>query len=207
MKVCRRVREVHEESEDEFRIDAAKVDNDESKLWVIKLKIRESIVQFKIGTGADIIFISDKTFRQLMNKPKLKKSRISLTSPGGKLAVAGEFNVTTKMKSKAYKFKVVVVKNSLCNNLLSRKAAVTFLPDPDTEREQALTICITPIRDIVRQYCVPMGISLGPECFQTKMTEYLKGQESCEAIMDEKICLRKDIREAGHSLERCARQN
>ncbi|GFO29413.1 Pol polyprotein [Plakobranchus ocellatus] len=84
------------------------------------------ILRFKINTGADITIISDREFRKLKNKPKLKKSRISLIFTEGKLAGKGELNATTKVKNKAYNFKVVVVKNSLCNNLLCRKAAVTM---------------------------------------------------------------------------------
>ncbi|GFO27147.1 retrovirus-related pol polyprotein from [Plakobranchus ocellatus] len=100
-KVCRSVREVPEVSEQEFSIDAAKVYFDKSKPWVVKLKIRETIVPLKINSDADIPIMSDRTFRQLMNKPKLKEFRISLTSPGGKLAVAGEFDAVTEVKKQS----------------------------------------------------------------------------------------------------------
>ncbi|GFO18779.1 Pol polyprotein [Plakobranchus ocellatus] len=125
-----------ESLEEEFSIDAAKVDDDTSKLWVVKLKIRETIVPFKINTFADITIINNRTFRQLMNNPKLKTPRISHTSPGGKLAVAGEFNATAHR-----------------------------------------------------------------ECFQTKMTECLKGLEGCEAITDDTIVYGKTLEEHDIRLE------
>ena len=57
-----------------------------------------------------------------------------------------------------------------------------------------MTTFITPFGRFVFERC-PMGISLGPECFQTKMREVLGGLKGCDAIMDDTIVY-------GHTMEK-----
>ena len=46
-----------------------------------------------------------------------------------------------------------------------------------------------------------MGISLGPEVFQTKMKELLTGLDGCDAIMDDTIVYGKTLEEHDRNLE------
>ena len=64
-----------------------------------------------------------KTYGNLKNKPKLTKTKVILTSPGGKLTTRGEFKVSTLVKGQRYSFRAVVVKNHVGSNLLSRNVA------------------------------------------------------------------------------------
>ncbi|KAL8622977.1 hypothetical protein ACOMHN_027098 [Nucella lapillus] len=65
-------------------------------------------------------------------------------------------------------------------------AASGFFQVPLSEESSLLTTFITPFGRFAFKR-VPMGISLGPECFQMKMKETLAGLEGCEAIMDDTI--------------------
>ncbi|KAK7102680.1 hypothetical protein V1264_020867 [Littorina saxatilis] len=317
-RMCRSVREVEtEHEEDEFFVDSVIADN--SKPWTTVLKIKDIEVQFKIDTGADLTIINEKTFDRFKNKPKLSATRVQLSSPEGRLSTKGEFFAKTNLKGQTFNFRVIVVRNSLGNNLLSRNAAEKMglvkrleeihadvfgktgllktepvkinmkpgtqpycvttarrVPFPlqkkvkaELERMQAagiikevkettdwcapmvpvvkpngsVRICVDFKRlneGVKRPHCmlpnlddiapkmvgskffttldassgffqiplqedssllttfmtpfgrfafqrVPMGISLGPECFQTKMKETLEGLEGCDAIMDDTI--------------------
>ncbi|KAK7098079.1 hypothetical protein V1264_004963 [Littorina saxatilis] len=65
-------------------------------------------------------------------------------------------------------------------------ASSGFFQIPLQEDSSLLTTFMTPFGRFAFQR-VPMGISLGPECFQTKMKETLEGLEGCDAIMDDTI--------------------
>ena len=79
-------------------------------------------------------------------------------------------------------------------------AASGFFQIPVTESSMKFTTFLTPFG----RYCfqrVPMGISLGPEVFQTKMKEVLKGLDGCDAIMDDTIVYGKSTEEHDQRLE------
>ena len=79
-------------------------------------------------------------------------------------------------------------------------AASGFFQIPLLEESRKLTTFITPFG----RFCfrrVPMGISLGPEVFQTKMREVLQGLEGCETIMDDTIVYGCDMEEHDKRLE------
>ena len=79
-------------------------------------------------------------------------------------------------------------------------ASSGFFQIPLEEESMKLTTFITPLG----RYCftrVPMGISLGPEVFQTKMTEMLQGLSGCEVIMDDSIVFGSNIEEHDKNLE------
>ena len=71
-------------------------------------------------------------------------------------------------------------------------ASSGFFQIPLEENSMKLTAFITPFG----RYCfqrLPMGISLGPEVFQTKMKETLEGLPGCEVIMDDTIIFGTDM--------------
>jgi hypothetical protein len=79
-------------------------------------------------------------------------------------------------------------------------ASSGFFQIPLSEESSLLTTFITPFgRYAFRR--VPMGISLGPEVFQTKMKETLAGLEGCDAIMDDTIVYGKTEAEHDNRLE------
>ena len=307
-----------EECED-YIIDSVISDNNSP--WNVNLKIKGSEILFKIDTGADVSIMNEKTYEQLKTKPQLRHTKIGLISAGGRLTTRGEFFAKTVYKDKPYKFRVVVARNRVGSNLLSRNVAAKMgmvqrveeldcakkvfghtgllktEPVPIKLKDGATPYCVTTARrvpfalqkkvkaeldrmkadgiirevtnptdwcapmvpvvktngsirvcvdfkklnqEVKRPYCmlpnlddiapkmegskvfstldaasgffqipiqeesmplttfitpfgrfcfqrVPMGISLGPECFQTKMKETLEGLEGCEAIMDDII--------------------
>ena len=318
------------ENETDYLLDSVIIED--SQPWTVDLKIKDTVVNFKIDTGADISVMSDKSYRQLKRKPELSQSEVRLTSPGGRLTVRGEFYAKTCYKDTHYKFKVVVVENKV-GNLLSRNAAIKMglvkrleevhsdvfgstgllktepvsikvkdgvspycvttarrVPFPLQKKVKAeiermvkdgiisevtdptdwcapmvpvvkpdgkIRICVDfkrlnvdvkrphcmlpNLNDIApkmagatvfstldaasgffqvplqedskklttfitrfRRYCfqrVPMGISLGPEVFQTKMKELLTGLDGCDAIMDDTIIYGKTLEEYDRNLE------
>ena len=79
-------------------------------------------------------------------------------------------------------------------------ASSGFFQVPITPESSLLTTFITPFGRFAFKR-VPMGISLGPECFQTKMKEALEGLDGCEAIMDDTIIYGKTEEEHDKNLE------
>ena len=323
-RCCRSVQELdagfeHYEEDDVYNIGCVISDN--KNAWTTKLRIKDTDIEFKIDTGADITIINEKTYERMKRKPKLSRARVQLTSPGGKLTVRGEFYAQTVTNGKQFKFRIIVVRNRVGSNLLSRSvsekmgfvkrvnelqqnadifghtgllktdpvnislkegakpynvttarripfplqkkvkseldrmlqdgiieevkqptewcasmvpivkpsgavricvdfkklnenvrrpncmlpnlddiapdlsgskyfstldASSGFFQIPLSEESSLLTTFITPFGRFAFKR-VPMGISLGPECFQTKMTETLEGLEGCKAIMDDTI--------------------
>lgn len=314
--MCQSVQETVTELEEDYMIDTVITDNNNP--WNVKLNIKGTDVVFKIDTGADVSIMNEEMYEKMKTKPQLRHTRIGLMSAAGKLPTRGEFVANTVYKSKSFKFRVVVAKNRVGSNLLSRNvaeqmgmvkrieemngvfghtgllktepvtiklkdgatpycvttarrvpfaiqdkvkkelnrmkadgiirevtnptdwcapmvpvvkpngsirvcvdfkklnqevkrpycmlpnlediapkmagsrvfstldAASGFFQIPIQEESMPLTTFITPFG----RYCfqrVPMGISLGPECFQTKMKETLEGLDGCEAIMDDTI--------------------
>ena len=103
------------ENETEYLLNSVIIED--SQPWTVDLKIKDTVVNFKIDTGADMSVMSDKSYRQLKRKQELSQSEVRLTSPGGRLTVRGEFYAKTCYKDTHYKFKVVVVENKVGNLL------------------------------------------------------------------------------------------
>lgn len=79
-------------------------------------------------------------------------------------------------------------------------AASGFFQVPLAEDSQKLTTFMTPFGRFCFQR-VPMGISLGPEVFQHKMKETLKGLDGCETIMDDTIVYGRTMQEHDRRLD------
>ena len=67
--------------------------------------------------------MNEKTFLQLMRKPRLSPTKVQLTSPGGRISIRGKFFTQTCVKQETFKFRAMVVHNRSDNNLLSRTVA------------------------------------------------------------------------------------
>ena len=99
------------------------VQKDDGLSWMVNLKVRKMPVKFKIDTEADVSVVPENTWRE-MGAPQLSKPEARLISPGGELECLGEFTAQTTLKAQQYSFKVVVLKGSTTNNLLSRDTAI-----------------------------------------------------------------------------------
>ena len=111
----------------------------QSSSWTVQLKIQDVDIHFKIDTGADVSVIPEDVWRE-MGAPQLTKPQARLTSPGGELPCLGEFMANATLKAKQYSFKVVVLKGSMANSLLSRDVAtemglVARLDEVGTKKE------------------------------------------------------------------------
>lgn len=80
----------------------------------MKLPVNDSIVEFKIGTGADITVMSQTAFNRLHQSSRLVPARkIPLvTSPGGKVQSIGKFLAKTKEQN--YHYWVTVINRKDC---------------------------------------------------------------------------------------------
>lgn len=75
--------------------------------WTVSLPILDTVVDFKIDTGADISVIFEKTFSSLKCKPPLTTVTGNFESPGGKLHCKGKFTATTTVKNKHFSIKLL----------------------------------------------------------------------------------------------------
>lgn len=78
--------------------------------WDIELIVNGSPVDFKINTGSDTTVMTEATFNNLQQKPKLNKSRPTVYSPGGKIRCMGKFLATTTFKGQRYQHWITVIK-------------------------------------------------------------------------------------------------
>jgi transposase InsO family protein len=90
--------------------------------WMAKLPIQDTIVQFKVDSGADVSVISEQTYKMIKPKPALEPTRDVLKSVSGKVPCMGTFMTETKLPSgQRYKFRIYVIPKG--SNLLSRAIA------------------------------------------------------------------------------------
>ena len=86
--------------------------------WRVTLPINNSLVDFKIDTGADITVMTEKTYSKLPDKPQLARTTVSATSPGGEVECIGKFLATCLHKGQKYAFWITVIKGRFAQNLL-----------------------------------------------------------------------------------------
>ena len=91
--------------------------------WYVDLDVNGNTLNFKLDTGADVTVISRSTFMSMSNRPRLRRSSITLKSPGGDLQNEGQFLARTSYIGKAYHFLVQVVSNDV-TSLLGRSVCV-----------------------------------------------------------------------------------
>ena len=97
------------------------VNSNDSETWIINLKVKDTDIQFKIDTGADLSVVPEYVFKKLKNIKLVKADKI-LFGPGQKqLQVLGKFKCELKAKSAKSNQELYVVKG-LRNSLLGRPA-------------------------------------------------------------------------------------
>ena len=94
--------------------------------WHVTLPINNSLVEFKIDTGADITVMTEKTYNKLPDKPKLAKTTVSATSPGGEVECIGRFLVTCMHKGQKYAIWITVIEGQFTQNLLGGRVEKTM---------------------------------------------------------------------------------
>lgn len=118
-----------DENSDNFTIDS----NEQTKLdkeidWNVNLLIKDTIINFKLDSGANCNIISEKQFGKLCRKDgvKLGKTSDKLTSyTGNRLEVMGKCKLTIGFKDKYYKLDFHVIKGD-CSAILGLNACVQF---------------------------------------------------------------------------------
>ena len=112
----------YDNSRDQFYIGAVTQTGENDEAWTVRIPIGGKSIVFKIDTGADISILPKSIYESMPRKPTLLPTSVQLRSPGGQLAVAGEFKATARGRSGDHQFRVVVV-NQSTSCLLSRGAA------------------------------------------------------------------------------------
>ena len=101
------------------------VNSNDLEPWIINLKVKDTDIQFKIDTGADLSVVPKYVFKKLKNI-KLVKADTILFGPGQKqLQVLWKFKCELKTKSEKSNQELYVVKG-LRNSLLGRPAIQSF---------------------------------------------------------------------------------
>lgn len=128
-KTPSRVHSVEEENSDpafeNFYVDTVQSSHTR-KEWIVPLKIHNSIIPFKLDTGAQVNILPEKDYMSLQNRPKLNKSNVKITGYSGcDIPVKGVCMVSVSYKDIQHKLSFLVVPNnvqpilgiSACDNL------------------------------------------------------------------------------------------
>ena len=103
------------------------VNGQDKKAWMTDVGLCDSVLPFKVDTGADVCIISWDAFSQLKKRPSLKCPGKKLMTPAGKLDVQGVFSAEAHSisRKKTIWMDVYVLPDTPkgCGNLLSRSAA------------------------------------------------------------------------------------
>ena len=91
--------------------------------WYTDLYTNRSHVRFKIDCGADVTVISEKTYRSMRDRPKLKQAHVKLDTLGGPLTCKGQFIARVQRNQHTVFVRMYVV-NGDFDNLISRGDAV-----------------------------------------------------------------------------------
>ena len=92
--------------------------------WLIKLKFCGKTIPMKIDSGADVSVMSYETYADLKTPPKLTRSKVKLTSVGGKVRCHGTFTAKIRHNDQRYNLKVHVIDGQA--NLLARGTAAAM---------------------------------------------------------------------------------
>ena len=109
------------QNEGSLSLGAASTSNDQP--WYEVLKVNNMLLKFKLDSGADVSVISEKEYKQMKYKPKLKTASITLNGVGGKIDICGYFDAKIEQSDRSHNEKIYVVRHHTVN-LLSRSACV-----------------------------------------------------------------------------------
>ena len=96
--------------------------NNDTTPWTEVIEINGEEVEFKLDSGADVSVLSEDTYRNLRNPPRLQPSKTVLKTYGGVADSIGKFHNITMRNGESYEFDVFVLKGE-GNNLLSRSVS------------------------------------------------------------------------------------
>ena len=108
---------------DTFFLGSINVNNSTEPAWFTDLTVCDTIVRFKIDSGADVTVIGKSTFDMLKSTPQLQPVSTVVTTPAGQLDCLGEFMCESNVKGNNFIFRTIV-SSANTPNLLSRAVAV-----------------------------------------------------------------------------------
>ncbi|XP_020556682.2 uncharacterized protein K02A2.6 [Oryzias latipes] len=99
-----------EEQEDEFIVDMVHVGTAEKEEWIVPLEVNETIIPFKIDTGAQINLLSIEDYKTLTVKSKMNPIKTKVTGyTGERVPVKGGCIATFKHKNQKIRAQLLVV--------------------------------------------------------------------------------------------------
>lgn len=174
----------------------------------VKIKLRENAIPYSVGVARRVPFPLLHKVEMEINRMKkagvIKEMKeptewcapmVPVIKPNGDVRICIDFKKLNQSVKRPFcmlpNLDDIAPKLSGSKVFSTLDASAGFFQVPIHEDSQPLTTFITPFG----RYCferVPMGISLGPECFQIKMKELLEGMDGCEVIMDDIIVYGRD---------------
>lgn len=105
-----KVNELREnEYRDEFVVDAIQNENTKNE-WKAEVQVNNTLVQFKLDTGAQTSTISESVYEKLSPKPKIHRIKTNLTGYSGEqIQTKGRCYTQVKYKGKSHNMAFVVV--------------------------------------------------------------------------------------------------
>ncbi|XP_023806683.1 uncharacterized protein K02A2.6-like [Oryzias latipes] len=99
-----------EEQEDEFIVDMVHVGTAEKEEWIVPLEVNETIIPFKIDTGAQINLLSIEDYKTLTVKSKMNPIKTKVTGyTGERVPVKGGCIATFKHKNQKIRAQLLIV--------------------------------------------------------------------------------------------------
>lgn len=95
------MREITEEIQQLYFVGELSKENCQDD-WIVNLTTCDTLVTFKIDTGANATVIDEDTFKKMRSKVQLGPPDTQFVSPLGDLRCTGMFQTTTSYKDRLY---------------------------------------------------------------------------------------------------------
>ncbi len=103
-----------EEQPEEFFVDSDQTNMTDKAEWIVPLTVNETIIPFKLDTGAQVNLLSMDDYRTLKVKNKIHSTKIKVTGYTGEdVPVKGSCLVTLKHKGQLLKTHMLIVEKSV----------------------------------------------------------------------------------------------